>query len=373
MANVFPEALSALENGAPLALATVISASGSTPLPAGAHLLVLQGEREHVGSVGGGATELATIAEAKRLLACGSGSVLLDSRSLNQTPEEAMGCGGRVEVLVEIVSPEEAGFVRHIVETHAQGKTCVLMRRCDCDGRVAERIVLRDLTERAKMADQLAAFCASQSFDIVRVTQVLQRCIKNESAESVPGDRGTLTVEVLSPPRRLVIFGAGHVGRHTGRIAAYAGFETRVVDPRTELLQGEIPASGVVLIPSEYANWFEQNEVTATDSLIIVTPKHDQDEVVLAAALRTRAGYIGMIGSTRKVEACFRNLRVRGIDAEEFARVHAPIGLDIGAVTAEEIAVSIVAELIMHWRIGSRVPEAGKKSTAVIEMRNREL
>jgi len=197
MANVFPGALSALETGSPVALATVISASGSTPLPAGAHLLVLQGECEHVGSVGGGATELTTIAEAKRLLARGSGSVLLDSRSLNQMGEEAMGCGGRVEVLIEIVRPEEAGFVRRIVEAHARGQSCVFIRRCDRDGLVMERIVLGDVSERAKMADQLAAFCTSRSIDAARVTEVLQRCMKSENSESVSGERGKQTIEVL--------------------------------------------------------------------------------------------------------------------------------------------------------------------------------
>ncbi|MCU0411316.1 MAG: XdhC family protein [Bacteroidetes bacterium] len=306
------------------------------------------------------------------MLARGSGSVLLDSRSLNQMGEEAMGCGGRVEVLIEIVRPEEAEFVRRIVEAHARGQSCVFIRRCDRDGLVTERIVLGDVSERAKMADQLAAVCTSRSIDAARVTEVLQRCMKSENSESVSGEWGTLTIEVLSPTRRLVIFGAGHVGRHTGRIAAYAGFEVRVVDPRTELLQSKSFASGIQLIRSEYLPWFEQNEVAATESLMIVTPKHDQDEAVLAAALRTPAGYIGMIGSARKVETCLRNLRERGIGAGEFARVHAPIGLDIGAVTAEEIAVSIVAELIMHWRSGNRVPERGKKSSAVIEMRNRE-
>ncbi|MGA2919872.1 MAG: XdhC/CoxI family protein [Candidatus Sulfotelmatobacter sp.] len=159
---------------------------------------------------------------------------------------------------------------------------------------------------------------------------------------------GTLEVfiEPVLPPALLYVFGAGHVAISLCDVAAKAGFDLIVTDDRTSYATKErFPAAREVhpLDFDEAARKFEPNE---TSYIVIVTRGHRDDMRILRWAVHARARYIGMIGSKRKVIAIFKALQDEGIPAHLFDRVHAPIGLDIGAITPEEIAVAITAELI---------------------------
>lgn len=159
---------------------------------------------------------------------------------------------------------------------------------------------------------------------------------------------GTLDifVEPVLPPALLYIFGAGHVAANLYQVARNAGFDVVVVDDREAYANRErFPEAREV-----YAEDFEH--VTArlapneSSYIVIVTRGHRDDMRVLRWAVKTRARYIGMIGSKRKTIAIFKELQNQGLPAHLFERVHAPVGLDIGAITPEEIAVAITAELI---------------------------
>jgi xanthine dehydrogenase accessory factor len=159
---------------------------------------------------------------------------------------------------------------------------------------------------------------------------------------------GTLEVfiEPILPPAMLYIFGAGHVSINLCQIASQAGFDVIVADDRTSYATSErFPAAREVhaLDFDEATKKLEPNEASY---VVIVTRGHRDDMRILRWAVQTRARYVGMIGSKRKVIEIFKNLTAEGIPAHLFDRVHAPIGLDIGAVTPEEIAVAITAELI---------------------------
>jgi xanthine dehydrogenase accessory factor len=159
---------------------------------------------------------------------------------------------------------------------------------------------------------------------------------------------GTLEVfvEPVLPPALLYIFGAGHVAINVCRVASNAGFDVIVIDDRSSYASKErFPAAHEVhaLDFDEAIKKIEPNE---SSYIVIVTRGHRDDMRVLRWAVQTRARYVGMIGSQRKVIQIFKALREEGLPAYVFERVHAPIGLDIGAVTPEEIAVSITAELI---------------------------
>jgi len=163
---------------------------------------------------------------------------------------------------------------------------------------------------------------------------------------------GTLEifVEPVLPPALLYLFGAGHVASNVCRIAANAGFEITVVDDRSSYATKErFPAAHEVhaLEFDEAMKKFDPNE---SSFIVIVTRGHRDDMRLLRWAVQTRARYIGMIGSKRKVIGIFKTLQEEGLPAHLFERVHAPIGIDIGAVTPEEIAVSITAELIAFRR-----------------------
>ncbi|HTA48198.1 MAG TPA: XdhC/CoxI family protein [Verrucomicrobiae bacterium] len=163
---------------------------------------------------------------------------------------------------------------------------------------------------------------------------------------------GTLEVfiEPILPPALLYIFGAGHVAANLCQVAANAGFDPIVTDDRTSYATKErFPAAREVRA-LDFDEATKQLDPSETSYIVIVTRGHRDDMRLLRWAVRTRARYIGMIGSKRKVIGIFKTLREEGVPAHLFDRVHAPIGLDIGAVTPEEIAVAITAELIAFRR-----------------------
>jgi xanthine dehydrogenase accessory factor len=153
-------------------------------------------------------------------------------------------------------------------------------------------------------------------------------------------------VEPIAPQPRAFIFGAGHISKSLAKIAGMAGFATVVVDDREAFANRERFPDADETIAGEYEQIFPRLQVTEGSSIVIVTRGHRDDMRVLRWAVTTRAGYIAMIGSKRKVISVVRELEKEGLPAETFQRIHAPMGLDIGAVTPEEIAVSVVAEMI---------------------------
>jgi len=168
-------------------------------------------------------------------------------------------------------------------------------------------------------------------------------------------------VEPVLPVPGAFIFGAGHISKSISKIASLAGFSTTIVDNRESFASRErFPEAGEIYA-EEYEEVFGRLPVNETSYLIIVTRGHRDDMRVLRWAVTTNARYIAMIGSKRKVIGVVRELEKEGVARENFARVHAPMGLEIGAVSPEEIAVSVVAEMIAvrrnagsNWRALSK-------------------
>ncbi|HEY1656951.1 MAG TPA: XdhC/CoxI family protein [Candidatus Sulfotelmatobacter sp.] len=170
---------------------------------------------------------------------------------------------------------------------------------------------------------------------------------------------GTLEIfiEPILPPALLYIFGAGHVAVNLCKVAADAGFDPVVIDDRTSYATKERFPSAREVLALDFDQALTQLDPTETSYIVIVTRGHRDDMRLLRWAVQTRARYVGMIGSKRKVIEIFKTLRGEGLPAHLFERVRAPIGLDIGAVTPEEIAVAITAELIAARRHAtSRLP-----------------
>jgi xanthine dehydrogenase accessory factor len=167
---------------------------------------------------------------------------------------------------------------------------------------------------------------------------------------------GTLDIfiEPVLPPASLYIFGAGHVSVNLYRVAQNAGFDVTVVDDRTAYANRERFPDAKDVIAEDFDKAMARLDPNESSYLVIVTRGHRDDMRVLRWAVQTRARYIGMIGSKRKTIAIFRELTGEGLAPELFERVHAPVGLDIGAVTPEEIAVAITAELIAVRRHAER-------------------
>jgi xanthine dehydrogenase accessory factor len=159
---------------------------------------------------------------------------------------------------------------------------------------------------------------------------------------------GTLEVfvEPILPPALLYVFGAGHVAINLCRVAGNAGFEIVVTDDRTSYATKERFPAAQEVHALEFDEAMRKLEPNETSYIVILTRGHRDDMRILRWAVQTRAQYVGMIGSKRKVIEISKTLQNEGLPAHLFERVHAPIGLDIGAITPEEIAVAITAELI---------------------------
>src|SRR5215467_11518216 len=163
---------------------------------------------------------------------------------------------------------------------------------------------------------------------------------------------GTLDIfiEPVLPPALLYMFGAGHVAVNLYKVASNAGFDVTVVDDREAYANRERFPDATEIIADDFDKAMSQLSPNDSAYIVILTRGHRDDMRVLRWAVQTPARYIGMIGSKRKTIAIFRELVAEGIPEQSFERVHAPVGLDIGAITPEEIAVAITAELIAARR-----------------------
>jgi xanthine dehydrogenase accessory factor len=166
------------------------------------------------------------------------------------------------------------------------------------------------------------------------------------------GGKIDVAVEIVEPDPRLVIAGSGHLSAAIARLGRMLDFDVIVIDPMAK--KDKFPDARVVI--SDFVETNLPNVPTSTNTYIVIVTRHKDDLPALRAALSTKATYIGLIGSRRRVLQAFRILKKEGYDEEQLSRVNAPIGLDIGAETPDEIAVSIMAEIIQRRRLGESKP-----------------
>jgi len=179
------------------------------------------------------------------------------------------------------------------------------------------------------------------------------RILSFSLAEDVAYDNGLICggqldiyIEPVEPQPRAFIFGAGHISKSLSKLCSLLGFSVAVIDDRDAYANRERFPEADEIFAGNYEDIFPKLDIHSSCYLIIVTRGHRDDMRVLRWAVATQAGYIAMIGSRRKVISVVKELQKEGLAPELFERVHAPMGLDIGAVTPEEIAVSVAAEMI---------------------------
>lgn len=218
--------------------------------------------------------------------------------------------------------------VRVLHKTPARSATIAV-----CEGELFPSI------EDRKIRDQILS--ATRSLIASgRVTELLDGLDEQGSTIS-------LAIEVVKPKLELIVFGAGHVGQAVGLIAAIMGYDVAVVDDREEFASRErFPDPRIRLLACDYAIAAEKLDISSSAAVVIVTRGHQYDELCLKSVIRSSAAYIGMIGSRKRVLSVFRKLANEGVSERDLEKVHAPIGLRIGARSPQEIAVSILAEII---------------------------
>jgi xanthine dehydrogenase accessory factor len=255
MTDIYQEIVRIRAEGEEAALATIVSAAGSTPREEGAKMLV-RADGSILGTIGGGSLEAQVIEEAIKVIGQGKPKRLHTSMTAKEVEENGMLCGGEAEVFIE---------------------------------------------------------------------------------------------PILTQPT-LYIFGGGHISLPLARMGKLLGFKIAVIDDRTEFANADRFPEADTILAEDFSRAFLKIKIDKSSYIVIVTHNHQYDDMVLEWAVGTKAKYIGMIGSKTKTKAVFAHLMTKGIAKEKLARVHAPIGLEINAQTPEEIAVSILAEIIMARR-----------------------
>jgi xanthine dehydrogenase accessory factor len=219
-----------------------------------------------------------------------------------------------------------------------EGEDCIVATLIDKDGRILSKELLKSNT-------------ASYP-DLGEEIRKVQR--RNETRR-IMIERGELILEPVPGRPSLVVFGGGHVSKYISSAASMAGFRVTIIDDRREYANAERFPEAVHTMAIEFYDAFRKIVIKPSTYIIIVTRGHRSDEEILERAIKTPAKYIGMIGSKRKVLTTYEHLLERGVCPDDLQRVHAPMGIEIGAATAEEIGISVVAEMI-RIRRGSNVP-----------------
>jgi xanthine dehydrogenase accessory factor len=174
----------------------------------------------------------------------------------------------------------------------------------------------------------------------------------------VDGQAAEVYVEVRRPVQELIVVGAGHVAQPIAHLGALLGFRVTVIDDRPDFATRERFPDADRLIRADFSDPFADVTIDGRSHILLVTRGHKYDYECLVRALRTDPppAYIGMIGSRRRVRATYVQLVEEGIDRTLIDRIHAPVGLDVGSETPEEIAVAVAAELVMLRRGGTGIP-----------------
>jgi xanthine dehydrogenase accessory factor len=330
-------------------LATIIRQGGPTPRGTGTKCLILD-DGSLVGTIGGGLLEAQVLEEAAVVFETGLPVRLYYSLKGKDVAETDMLCGGDVEVFLEPVPPESLSHLtvlQEVVRVNNLGGAALLATVLDRDrwlfGNVPKAFLDRDgrrvgsILGEQEIEDALAA----RIDEIVRSGQPMIIPVSDDE-----GNRIEVFVEPISSTPVLYVFGGGHVSRQIVPLASRVGFNVVVMDDREDFAVPEDFPGAQQVLTCPFESVMETLPVDESSFLVIVTRGHMHDKMVLAQALKTEAGYVGMIGSDRKRRIIYEKLEEEGFTKKELSRVYSPIGLEIGADTPEEIAVSIVAELI---------------------------
>ena len=321
------------------ALATVARRRGSLPMSATAKMLVTpRGIR--LGTVGGGCLE-AEIAE-RALEVAATRLPTISEHTLNSelAGDYGLSCGGTAVMFIEPLYVDEglAHVYSACLAALTKGERAVLLTDANWVGGPYKALFAGDsIVGSASPAMRDAAF----SFD------------RRSELPALSGD--VLAEPVVGRPR-LVVFGGGHVGAKVAEAAAFPGWRVTIVDDRAEFADSARHPSAERTIACDYHDLPSELGIGADTYVVVATRGHQHDAVVVEQLARTDTRYLGMLGSRRKVALTWKLLEEQGISRARLDRIHAPVGLSIGADTPEEIAISVVAELVGTPRSASRPP-----------------
>ena len=350
MRDVFHEAVNELGKGESVVVATVVRTKGSTPQKPGAKLLV-RGDGSGVGTLGGGCVEGDIWFAAKELMKGGGGAEHRDYE-LNEelAAEDGLVCGGTMYFLIDPIY--EAGdylpYARRIDQAYQGGPAVALasLIRPDEGGStpVGAKLFIQEdgSTEGSLGSPDLDREAAKKAHELMALG-------KNEYVTTRSG--AEYFIEAYTTPPQLVLCGGGHVAKAIAPLAKTLGFRVFVTDDREEFVGKERFPEADILVADKPEDALPQLPINQNTFIVVATRGHRFDNVALAAAARTPARFVGLMGSKRKVILIYEDLMRSGVPIERIREIRSPIGLDIHARTPEEIALSVMAEALM-FRLG---------------------
>jgi len=308
-------------------LATIVKKIGAAPREEGAKMFIGDDGR-FFGTVGGGCVEAEVWQEAKQCAKAQTANILHYRMDGRLVEDEGMICGGNVDIFLEPIHERYRSLYAEARALEKRGRNGLMVTRFS-GGSLSKSLVLEDGSVVGDgLGDELKA--SFQSY--------------TEQAKPVI-DNGTIIEPLVSYPF-LYLFGAGHISQHVSKIAAMVDFNTVVIDDRPDFANRERFPEAQEIIVEDFRKVFQRLTFYGNEYVAIVTRGHKHDALVLEEVMRRPTRYVGMIGSKRKNRLILDHLKAKGFEDAALAAVHAPIGLGIRAETPQEIAVSIVAELI---------------------------
>jgi xanthine dehydrogenase accessory factor len=375
MRELLAELSNIVDQGRACVYCCVVETRGSTPQKAGATMLVFPDGSQR-GTLGGGCVEAEVKQRALRVLTQGEGrpEILTFSLDDNYGWDDGLICGGRMTILADPVarisgqdrSTETPAYYRRFYEMVTSGAGCteaVVINAQSSELPLGSRFLF-DAT--GQLAGRLLSSARNDGTLTDAAAEVVARHLAPIATRPRPAvHHGVAYLPILS---RITLFivGGGHVGQAVARLAAEVDFNIWVLDDReTYACKERFPAAERIVVGDIGGRLQDMalRDITPSTYCLIVTRGHHHDEEALYHLAPSSAGYVGMIGSKRKIKLIYEDLMARGIFAETLNRVHAPLGIDIGSQTLPEIAVSIVAELIACRNRGSAPGAAGPRST----------
>jgi len=332
-----------LAQGQIFVLATIVRHEGATPRTAGSKMIVTPDGRG-IGTIGGGSLEAAVIIRATQLIEREQSDVMHFDLSADVITAKDMICGGSADVLLACVSPTPVNrdlFCRWQQFSEKNRRGCLVTVALQTDD------TLYRTNHCLVMSQEKMIGSAPLRRSVLE--KVLTTATTATRIQTLWFEKALVVVEPSASVSTAYLFGAGHVAQPTARLAAMVNFQVWVLDDRKDYADpGRFPEAHRVKVLNSFERAFTDLAVTSDSYVVIFTHGHLHDKIVLAQALTTDAGYIGMIASRRKRNTIYDALRAEGVSQTQIDRVHSPIGLAIGAETPEEIGVSIVAEMILQ-------------------------
>jgi len=351
MEDIYVEIVRALGRKEKLALATLITRVGSAPRGVGAKYLIKE-DGTSLGSIGGGCVEAEVWQGAKEVMRKGKGSILHFELTSEQLAEGGLICGGNIDIFLEPLRGEFLDIFQEVVRMKQKGGSAILATLISVDDAFPKGEDSKALIKAS--GERMGFLLDGEELEqkILKEREALLRekkprvLVLSSDRRDAPWDRMEVLLEPILSEPTVYIFGAGHISQQLSPLVKRVQFKVVIIDDREMFANRERFPEVDEVIVSEFEKCFDQLNIDDSSYIVIVTRGHLYDGFVLEQALKSNARYIGMIGSKKKIRTLYQNLMEKGIAKDALDRVHAPIGIEINSETPEEIAVSIVAELI---------------------------